>query len=380
MLGEARGVVDEVGDRALERVAADRHHQRALLDLDGDRPAAMRLALHLAQDLADVGAHDLLAGVALGERHVVLQHRLHLVDVGAHRFQLGRILEQGELQFEARQHRAQIVADAGQHDGALLDIALDAVAHLDEGMRRLAHLARAARLEIGRRRPPSAETVGRLRQPQDRFDLVAQEQNRHGQQHQRGADHPQQEDLRVRRVGLAAPGDHVHHRIVELDADIDEIGAADRVDPERLADLPRQLVGQRGVEQVEERLGAHRRQFLARREADAQAEILLGQPRQRLGIRLRRIGLIEVHQHADILHGDGRQPPRHRLPVTLEKHEGEHRLQQHHRRDDDDQRARIEALRHAVAERAEDAPERPDAFGQEGFGVGGRVHHSGYRM
>ena len=30
MLGEARGVVDEVGDRALERMAAERHDQRAL--------------------------------------------------------------------------------------------------------------------------------------------------------------------------------------------------------------------------------------------------------------------------------------------------------------------------------------------------------------
>ena len=64
------------------------------------------------------------------------------------------------------------------------------IADLAGGKHALLDLARAARLEIGRRRPPSAETVGRLRQPQDRFDLVAQEQNRHGQQHERRADHP----------------------------------------------------------------------------------------------------------------------------------------------------------------------------------------------
>ena len=78
----------------------------------------------------------------------------------------------------------------GQHDGALLDMALDAVAHLDEGLRRLAHLARAARAEILWRRPPLAEALGGFSQAQDRLDLIAQEQDGDGQQHERGAHHP----------------------------------------------------------------------------------------------------------------------------------------------------------------------------------------------
>ena len=38
-------------------------------------------------------------------------------------------------------------------------------------------------------------------------------------------------------IGGAARREHAHHRIVELDADLDQRRAADRVDPERPADL-----------------------------------------------------------------------------------------------------------------------------------------------
>ena len=64
---------------------------------------------------------------------------------------------------------------AGQHRGALLDRALDARLHLDEGLRRAAHLARAARPEV-RRLAALAEAFGGVGEPQDRLDLVAQEQ------------------------------------------------------------------------------------------------------------------------------------------------------------------------------------------------------------
>ena len=56
---------------------------------------------------------------------------------------VGRVAEQRELQLEAGQDGAEVVADAGQHGRALLDLPLDALAHVDEGLRRLPHLARA---------------------------------------------------------------------------------------------------------------------------------------------------------------------------------------------------------------------------------------------
>ena len=69
--------------------------------------------------------------------------------------------------------------DAGQHGGALLDRALDARLHLDEGLRRAPHLARAARPEV-RHLAALAEALGGVGEPQDRLDLVAQEQDRDG--------------------------------------------------------------------------------------------------------------------------------------------------------------------------------------------------------
>src|SRR5665648_1023390 len=136
----------------------------------------------------------------------------------------------------------------------------DAVAHLDEGMRRLAHLARAARLEVGRWWPSLAEALGGKGKAQDGLDLIAQEQDRHGEEHERGAKHPHQEDMRVRRVGLATSGKHMHDGVVELDANVDEIGTANGVEPERAPELASQFVGERRVEQIEERLEAGLRQ------------------------------------------------------------------------------------------------------------------------
>ena len=164
-------------------------------------------------------------------------------------------------------------ADAGQHRGALLDRALDARLHLQERLRRAPHFARAAGPEV-RRLAALAEAFGGVRQPQDRLDLVAQEQHRDDQQDRGGAQHPEDEDLRIRGIGRAALGEDPHHRVVELDADFDQIGAADGIDPERPADLAAELHRQRLVEQREERLWAGRRHVADGQEIDHQLQPL----------------------------------------------------------------------------------------------------------
>ena len=50
---------------------------------------------------------------------------------------LRAVAEKGQFQPEARENGAQIVADAGQHGGALLDMARDAVRHVEKGLARL---------------------------------------------------------------------------------------------------------------------------------------------------------------------------------------------------------------------------------------------------
>ena len=204
---EARRVRHQVGEAALERRRLHRDDRRAV-----ERSTLVLWPLRSASAFSSsrnaamsVGA-GVLAGVAAREGEIGLEHAAHLVDVLLEHLGLGHVAEQRELQLEAGQHGAQVVRHAGQHGGALLDGALDALLHLQEGLRGAAHLARAARPEV-RRIAALAEALGRVGEPQDRPDLVAQEQDRDGEQHQRGADHPEQEDFRVRRIGrrCAAP-------------------------------------------------------------------------------------------------------------------------------------------------------------------------------
>ena len=114
----------------------------------------LRVVVHLLEQVAHVGGLGHLAAVALGEGQIVLQHVLHLVDVGLQGARLRLVAQECKLQLEARQHRAQVVADAGQHGRALVDVLGDALAHLDESLRRLAYLAGAARAEIVRHGRP----------------------------------------------------------------------------------------------------------------------------------------------------------------------------------------------------------------------------------
>jgi hypothetical protein len=71
----------------------------------------------------------------------------------------------------------------------LLDLPLDALAHIDEGLRRLAHLAGAPRFEVADR-PALAEFFGGLGQHQNRRDLISEEQQRNEDEDQRGPHHP----------------------------------------------------------------------------------------------------------------------------------------------------------------------------------------------
>jgi hypothetical protein len=238
---------------------------------------------------------------------------------------------------------------------ALLDLALDALAHLDEGRAGPAHLVGAARPEIARHRPPLAEAFRRLRQMQDRSDLVAQEGDGDGDEHERGADHPQEENVGVGGVGVAAAGEDAQHVIVEADADLDDRGIADRVEPERPVDLARDLLAERIVEDREERLGAGRRQRVGRQQVDLQLQPLLGDADHLRQFALLRKRLDQVDDGGDVAGDRGGKPLGHGLPVTLHEDEGDDRLEQQHRRDDDDERAGIKPLRHPLPDKAPEA-------------------------
>ncbi len=345
----ARGVRNQVGEAALER---GRPHgdDRLAMECDGGLVAvALGLAAQLLEQRRHVGRRRLLAGIAAREGQIGLQHARHLIDILAHRLDLGAVADQSELELEAREDRAQVVRDASQHRGALLDGALDAGLHLDEGGRRAPHLARAARTEV-RHFAALAEALGGVGEAQDRPDLVAQKGDRDSEQHDRRAHHPQQEDVGVRRVGRVAAGEHPHHRVVEPHPDLNQRRAPHRIDPEWPADLPADLLRERLVEQREERLRPRRRHLGHRQEIDPQAELFLGQAAD-LRLLGQREGRVNIDERADVLHHGAREPLRDGVPMALHERERDHRLQDHHRHDDDQESASVEALRHHAAQR-----------------------------
>ena len=238
--------------------------------------------------------------------------------------------------------------DAGQHRGALLDRAFDARLHFHERLRRLPHLPCAADPEI-RRLAALAEAFGGLRQPQDRPDLVAQEQHRDDQEDRGRAQHPEDENLRIGGVGGAALREHAHHGVVEPNANFNQVGFADGIDPERPADLAANLHRERLVEQREERFRPGRRHVADGKKIHDQLQPLPDAAELRAVLVL-RIALVDVDQAGDVLHHGRRQSSRHRVPVPLHEHEGDDRLQDHHRHDHDQERTRVEAGRHPALE------------------------------
>ena len=297
----ARGIRHEIGEAALERRWPHRDDRMAVEVHARFVAVTLGIGLELLEERAHVGRRRLLARVPAREGEIGLQHARHLVDVLLDRLDLGAVADQSELELEAREDGAQVVRHARQHGGALLQAALDAPLHLDEGLRRAANLARAARTEV-RDLAPFAEAFGGVREPQDRPDLVAQEQNRDGDQHQRGADHPQQEDMGIGDIGRAPRREHAHHRIVELDADLEQCRAADGIDPERAADLPPDLIRERLVHQREKRFRSRRRQFVHGQEVDDQTKLVLRDAAQLRVIGVLGKDLVDFDQGGDVLH------------------------------------------------------------------------------
>ena len=276
---------------------------------------------------------------------------LHFVDVGAQGLRFWRLAEQSQLELETRQNGPEVVADAGKHRRALVDMRLDPVTHFQEGLSRLAHLAGAAGTEVFGHGAALAEFVGRIREPQDGADLVAQKQDRHGEQDHRSADHPQQEDVGVRRVSLRAGGDEAQDRVVMLDTDLDVARLADGVDPERPVDALADLVGQRSIEQAEERLRARFRQVPRWQNLQRQTQLVTRQFDDRcLGCLTWWRLLVDLDECCDVACGGFRQTTGDGLPVTLHEDEGDDTFEHDDRCDDDYECAGVKALGHDVGD------------------------------
>ena len=164
---------------------------------------------------------DILFDIGTGEGQIGLQHRLHVLDILVEPLEVGIVARERQLQLEAGEDGAQVVADAVQHGGALLHLPLDTLAHQDEGEAGAPHLIRTAR-GIAADLLAFAEVFRRLGKRFDGFDLPAQEEDGDGDQHQRCPDHPDKEDMGVGGIGRAAAGEDAQGLVFQLDADFDQ--------------------------------------------------------------------------------------------------------------------------------------------------------------
>ena len=129
----------------MNALGLQRHDRIARKSDLGVKPRPLGIKAQILQKLLDIDFRRALAGIAPRKGEIGFQHALHFIDV---LLQIPRLLglpHQGQRKLEPHEDGAQIVADAIQHGGALLERALDAPLHLDEGVARLADFARAAR-------------------------------------------------------------------------------------------------------------------------------------------------------------------------------------------------------------------------------------------
>ena len=107
--------------------------------------------------------HGFQPAVVAQEGEHRFQHRSHLVEIGEHAGAMDVVLDEFGAQPHPRDRRAQIMADRGEHPGAVVDQSADALPHAVERLRDEADFFGPA---LGKRRGGAvqAETFGGLRE------------------------------------------------------------------------------------------------------------------------------------------------------------------------------------------------------------------------
>ncbi len=109
-------------------------------------------------------------------------------------------------------------------------------------------------------------------------------------------------------------GTETQDAVVELDADLHVARLAHGIDPERLLDVIADLVGERTIEQIEERLPLRSRQISRRHYGQGEAELVVGE-RDQLRVVVREgVCLVEFDDGRQVAGRGFGQPPRHLVP------------------------------------------------------------------
>ena len=250
--GMAQRVVDQVGDRAAHRHAREdeRRHPAGLeAHLAVDTPVVLdELVEHLVQLVLAL----LLVGAAR-ELEELADDGVHLVDIRDHCLAVARLRIHLQGEPQARERRAQVVRDAGEHHGTLALDALQVAGHAVESDGDAAQLARPFFGERLVRLAAAQAAAGELERGERPGDHRGDEEGaRQGDGEQRRAP---AEPLQAERRLEALPGQH-RPELVLVDEEADPeafeavaLGGEARLLAERFAHPGHDLLQQRIVGQ-----------------------------------------------------------------------------------------------------------------------------------
>lgn len=131
---------------------------------------------------------------APGEVKKFVQQPLHISHILLHLFTFG-IVQQGQAELKTCKRCTQVMADPGQHQGTLLDLALDTGPHIDKGIACSPNLD-CTRWPVGNV-TTAPKCFGRSRKPGNRTQLVAQIQIGNYRHHNAKKDHVHQQLMRI---------------------------------------------------------------------------------------------------------------------------------------------------------------------------------------
>ena len=349
-VGVAQGVADEILDSAPDCGLAqlDRAALPLLFDERHVAPHALGALRHLACERKGINRGGLVHPGTAGEVEELVDQPLHLFDIAEKILAVLRV-EQGEAELEPGERGAHVVADLGEDQRALLDVPLDAGAHLQKGIAGDADLdrPRGAVLDVA----ALAERLGRGGKPGDRAQLVPlveKGDDRHQQSHENHGDgklvrvvgrHPVAVEFERdwTRAGLEMQDDVISGQIDRVQAGlrIRRGGRIRAAGGEALEELPRHIGPGYVIPAAQTVLG---RRLPRRRGLDGNRE-RAHSARGGRGLALENVADLAAHR-ARHLHGG---------PLNVPAHEGDrhHRSHRHHRQQQDEHGPREQAARHA---------------------------------
>ena len=304
----------------------------------GDHPVEHRL---------QIGILGRLFPLAGGKAQIGVDHPFHFGKIGPDRRSVLAVVHQFELQADAGQRSAKVVADAGQHFRPLVELAHDAVTHRLEGTAGKPYLARALKPVI-RCLASKAKCPRGVGKPQNRPYLAAHEQQGNGKEQDRGAKRPAKKGPAGRGEDPLAAGIDSQYAGIQCQIDKDKMWIRLQIGVPFLFQPDAQLIAKHFLGIACRRIDIPPRKFSLGIVLDGEGEILPSGLLDQLDRGLVRRLAKPVGKQADVSGKLARHVACDRVPMSfIEDEDGDH-LHQNHRHQNDRQHAPEQRFRQIV--------------------------------